>query len=58
MYTAQPCTVQVQCLLYTTSHIDILAWEPSLAQVTYSYSRRLPALGRFYFLLLKSIHLI
>ena len=26
----------------------ILAWEPSLAEVTHSNSRRLPALGRFY----------
>ena len=25
-----------------------LAWEPSAAQVTKSYSRRLPALERFY----------
>ena len=25
-----------------------LAWEPSAAQVTYSYSHRLPALDRFY----------
>ena len=39
--------------------IRILAWEPSVALVTHSNSRRLPALGRFYretiFLLLKSI---
>ena len=36
------------------------AWEPSAAQVTNSYSRRLPALERFYretkFSLLKSTH--
>ena len=25
----------------------ILAWEPSVTQVTHSYPRRLPALGRF-----------
>ena len=37
-----------------------LAWEPSIAKVTESYFRRLPALERFYqetkFLLLKSTH--
>ena len=40
--------------------IYILAWEPSAAQVTKSYSSRLPAPGRFYwktkFSLLKSTH--
>ena len=38
----------------------LLAWEPSAAQVTHSYSRHLPALERFYretkFSLLKSTH--
>ena len=43
------------------SYLDnLLAWEPSAAQVSHSYSRRLPALERFYretkFLLLKSTH--
>ena len=28
-------------------NIYILAWEPSVAQDTHSYSRRLPALRRF-----------
>ena len=41
-------------------YINILAWEPSAAKVTKSYSSRLPALERFYretkFTLLKSIH--
>ena len=36
---------------YKQTNIDyyfvyVLAWEPSAAQVTHSYSRRLPALGR------------
>ena len=39
-----------------------LAWEPSAAQVTKSYSRHLPALEQFYreskFSLFKSTHLI
>ena len=38
----------------------ILAWEPSVAQGTHRYSRRLPALRRFYketnFKLQKSTH--
>ena len=29
-------------------YMSLLAWEPSAAQVTKSYSPRLPALGRFY----------
>ena len=41
-------------------NIRLLTWEPSAAQVTKSYSRRLPALKRFFletkFLLLKSTH--
>ena len=37
--------------------IYILAWEPSAAKVTKSYSRRLPALERFY-RALKSVLLI
>ena len=37
--------------------IYILVWEPSAAKVTKSYSRRLPALERFY-RALKSVLLI
>ena len=41
-------------------YIKTIAWEPSAAKVTKSYSRRLPALDRFYretkFSLLKSTH--
>jgi len=29
-------------------HFNIIAWEPSAVKVTKSYSRRLPALQRFY----------
>ena len=32
-------------ILWDYIFINVLAWEPSVAQVTYSYSRRLPALG-------------
>ena len=32
----------------TTLYIVILVWEPNAAKVTKSYSRRLPALKRFY----------
>ena len=43
-----------------TLYIQILAWEPRVAQVTKSYSRRLPALEQFYretkFSLVKSTH--
>ena len=34
----------------------LLAWEPRVAQVTQSYSCRLPALGRFYRKTKQSIH--
>jgi len=44
----------------TAEEYITLAWEPSAAQVTHSYSRRLPAFERFYretkSLLLKSTH--
>ena len=46
--------------VFNVNKTILLAWEPSAAQVTQSYSRLLPALGRFYrktkFLLLQSIH--
>ena len=39
---------------------SLLTWEPSVAQVTHTYPRRLPALGQFYretkFVLLNSTH--
>ena len=41
-----PIVHDLQYILYV--HINILAWEPSAAKVTKSYSFRLPALERFY----------
>ena len=52
--------LQVQVLTLENKELyTIQAWEPSVVQVNHSYSRRLPALGRFYrkpTFLLKSIH--
>ena len=41
------CSFSLQVAWYAIKYI-LLSWEPRVAQVTYSYSCRLPALGRFY----------
>ena len=42
--------------VFNVNKTILLAWEPSAAQVTQSYSRLLPALGRFYRKTKQSIH--
>ena len=51
------CNTQFTTVPLKASSFQVLAWKPSAAKVTKSYSRRLPALERTKFSLLKSTHL-